>query len=147
MIATNGEKLEHLRVTQNSAGCVQIDFSNRWIFKHNKHYNGYLLCNKSASLLARRRLQIPAVGRGLSEQLTWTPYRIKDTINAPKADGLYLVSMKYAENPKPITYILYYDTDGEYWVNSMGEDFEEDGSEVFAWRALPEPYDETEDRK
>ena len=146
MIATNGEKLEHLRVTQYSAGCVQIDFSNRWILKHNKHYNGYLLCNKSASLLARRLLQIPAVGRGLSEQLTWTPYRIKDTINAPKADGLYLVTMKYTENPKPITYILFYDTDGEYWVNSMGEDFEEDGSEVFAWRALPAPYDKTEER-
>lgn len=110
MIATNGEKLEHLRVTQNSAssGCVQIDLSNRW---------------------------------------TWTPYRIKDTINAPKANGLYLVSMKYAENPKPITYILYYDTDGEYWVNSMGEDFEEDGSEVFAWRALPAPYNASEERK
>nr|DAL15774.1 MAG TPA_asm: hypothetical protein [Caudoviricetes sp.] len=55
--------------------------------------------------------------------------------------------MKYAENPKPITYILYYDTDGKYWVNSMGEDFEEDGSEVFAWRALPAPYNASEERK
>lgn len=146
MIATK-EKMVDLRVKPSGASCIEIELSNRRIFRHNKHYNAYILDFKQASLLARRLLQVPAVGHKLAEQLTWTPYRIKDTINAPKANGLYLVTMKYAENPKPITYILYYDTDGEYWVNSMGEDFEEDGSEVFAWRALPYPYVPEEDKK
>lgn len=145
MIATNGEKLEHLRVTQNSAGCVQIDLSNRWILKHNKHYNGYLLCNKSASLLARRLLQIPAVGRGLSEQLTWTPYRINGIVNAPKEGGFHLVTVQLIYAPKPSTRILDYSLTDGCWVDSWGRNFEGTRQgKVLAWRALPTPYDTAE---
>ena len=136
MIATNGEKLEHLRVTQGGTGCVQIDLSNRSIFKHNKHYNAYLINNADASSLARRLLQA-----------TWTPYRINGVVNAPKKSGLYLVSMKYRENPNPITYILYYEVSDRYWINSYGDDFEEEcDAEVFAWHELPAPYGETEEK-
>lgn len=148
MIAAGKEKMEDLRVKPSGEGCIEIELSNRRIFRHNKHYNAYILDFNQASRLARRLLQVPAVGHKIAEQLTWTPYRIRGTINAPKTNGLYLVTMKYAENPHPITYILYYDKEGEYWVNSMGEDFEEEcGAEVFAWRALPAPYNASEKRK
>lgn len=147
MIATK-EKMVDLRVKPSGASCIEIELSNKRIFRHNKHYNAYILDFKQASLLARRLLQVPAVGHKIAEQLTWTPYRIKPKgiVNAPKANGLYLVTMKYKDNLYPITYILYYDAHLKYWVDTWGENYEETGAVVYAWRTLPAPYGEIKER-
>ena len=142
------EKMEDLRVKPSGEGCIEIELSNRRIFRHNKHYNAYILDFNQASRLARRLLQVPAVGHKIAEQLTWTPYRIKPKgiINAPKGVGPYLVSVHLRFAPSPSVRTLYYNTKDNYWVDSWGGDFE--GSrqgKVLAWRALPTPYNETEE--
>ena len=49
MIAAK-EKMEDLRVKPSGEGRIEIEISNRRIFRHNKHYNAYLLGFKQASL-------------------------------------------------------------------------------------------------
>lgn len=150
MIATGKEKMQDLWVKPSGASCIEIELSNRRIFRHNKHYNAYILDFNQASRLARRLLQVPAVGKKIAEQLTWTPYRInpKGIINAPKGGGPYLVSVHLRFDSSPSVRTLYYNTKDNYWVDSWGGDFE--GSrqgEVLAWRALPAPYNASEERK
>ena len=146
MIATK-EKMVDLRVRHSGASCIEIELSNRRIFRHNKHYNAYILDFKQASLLARRLLQVPAVGHNIAEQLTWAPYRVNGEINAPKETNSYFVTVKVPSGCRIQTFIRYFIAETGKWIDSKGMPIETNGCEVLAWRALPYPYVPEEDKK